>query len=138
MRGNGQHIVLIDDDADVHHAVRLMLEPEGYRVTCCSTGPEGLEVIRRERPDLVLLDVMLASPSEGFHLAYELKADDVLRHIPIVMISAIGQRVGLDYARELGTDYVKAEAFIDKPFDAARLRAVVREQISRARKEQAP
>ena len=72
---------------------------------------------------------MLATPSEGFHLAYELKRDDMLRTIPIIMISSIGQTMGMDYSKELGTDYVQADKWLDKPIDAATLRQAVKELI---------
>jgi CheY-like chemotaxis protein len=124
-----RHIVLIDDDPDVRDALKLMLEPLGYRLTCCSTGPQGLEAIRTSVPDLVLLDIMLASPSEGFHLAYELKLDDELATIPIIMISSIGETMGIDYARELGTDYIPAQRFLDKPLTAERVVRAIREVL---------
>ena len=125
----GEHIVLIDDDQDMHEAIKLILEPEGYRVSCYSTGPAGLEAVRRDKPDLLLLDIMLASPSEGFHLAYELKEDAILKELPVVMISAIGQTTGMDYAKELGTEYVRAEGFLEKPLDAQTLRATVKKVL---------
>jgi DNA-binding response OmpR family regulator len=86
---------------------------------------------RQFKPALILLDIMLSSPSEGFHLAYEIRQDPVLKATPIVMISAIGQTMGTDYAKEIGSDYVPAERFIDKPFDAAVLRAAVEEVLHR-------
>jgi CheY-like chemotaxis protein len=124
-----KNILLIEDDADMHEAVKLILEPEGYAVTCCSTGPAGLQQAHRMVPDLILLDIMLSSPSEGFHLAYEFRKDDVLRDIPIIMISAIGQTMGIDYSKELGTDYVQGDRWLDKPIDAATLRQAVKELI---------
>ena len=111
----GEHIEIIDDDPDVREALTLMLKPVGYRLTCCSTGSEGMAAIQAEPPDLILLDIMLASPTEGFHLAYELKKDEVTAKIPIIMISAIVQTMGMDYAKELGSDYVPVEKFLDKP-----------------------
>ena len=130
MSGNGKRILLIEDDVDMHTAVKMILEPEGYQVTCCLTGPAGLESMRAERPDLVLLDIMLSSPSEGFHLAYEMKADDTLKDIPVIMISAIGKKTGMDFARELGSDYVQAERFLEKPFDAQTLRDTVKKLLA--------
>jgi CheY-like chemotaxis protein len=126
-----KHILVIEDDLDMQHAIRAMLEPEGYRLTCCATGPAGLEVMRRDRPDLVLLDIMLASPTEGLHIAYEMRGDDLLRDIPIVMTSAIGQRMGLDVAREVGSDYVPADAYLEKPLKAAGVRETVRAVLTR-------
>jgi len=123
-------VLLIDDDADVHQVVKMILEPKGYKVQCALTGPSGLETARRMMPDVLLLDIMLDTPSEGFHIAYTLKNDDVLKGIPIVIISSIGKKMGIDYAKELGTDYVPASVFIDKPFDAETLLKAVNQALS--------
>jgi CheY-like chemotaxis protein len=126
---SGEHILVIDDDPDIREALIMILEPAGYRLTCCATGPEGLDALRADRPDLILLDVMLASPSEGFHVAHEIKNDPATGRIPIVMISAIGQTLGMDYAREMGSDYVSTEAFLEKPLEAESLLATVRDTL---------
>jgi CheY-like chemotaxis protein len=126
-------ILLIDDDADIHEAVRMILEPSGYKIECALTGPAGLEAARGHKPDLILLDIMLDSPSEGFHLAYELKKDDVLKTIPIIIISSIGKTMGMDYAKELGSDYVPVNMFLDKPFDAGTLRGAVQKALGGVR-----
>jgi DNA-binding response OmpR family regulator len=133
-----KHILLIEDDLDMQHAIRAMLEPEGCRVEIASTGPQGLAAMRRNPPDLLLLDIMLATPSEGFHIAYEMKADDVLRDIPIIMTSAIGHTMGMDFAKELGTDYVPADAFLEKPLSARVLRETVQEVLDRRRNTRDP
>ena len=75
MNPEGYSILLIEDDLDIHHAVRAMLPKPEFRVVCCNNGPTGLEALRRNPPDLVLLDIMLATPSEGFHICYEMKED---------------------------------------------------------------
>lgn len=123
-------ILLIDDDADIHQVVKMILEPLGYRVECALTGPAGLKAAHALKPDLILLDIMLDSPSEGFHLAYEFKRDDQLKSIPIVIISSVGRTMGIDYSKELGSDYVPVEKFLDKPFDAATLRSAVQEALA--------
>ncbi len=126
-------ILLIDDDQDMHDVVKMVLEPEGFQVRCAATGSSGLQALREIRPDLVLLDIMLETPSTGFHLAYELRRDEALKDIPIIMLSAVGRKMGMDYARELGSDYVPAEKFLDKPFDAKALRNAVHEVLDRVR-----
>ncbi len=128
---DSKKILLIDDDPDMHHAVLAMLGPKGFQVTCCLTGPEGVAAARKDKPDLILLDIMLSSPSEGFHLAYDLSKDDELKDVPIIMISAIGSMMGMDYARELGTDYIRAEKFLDKPIDAKTLLSAINEVLSK-------
>ncbi len=122
MATSGKHVVLIEDDTDMHDVIRMMLEPVGYTLTCCTTGQEGVDTVRRERPDVILLDIMLSSPTEGFHLAYEMKKDEVLKDTPIIIISSIGQKMGMDFAKELGSDYVPVELFLEKPLDTQRLR----------------
>jgi CheY-like chemotaxis protein len=127
----GEHLVIIDDDPDIRDALTMILESAGYRVTCCATGPEGLAAIRGNPPDLVILDIMLASPSEGFHVAHELRQDEVLSRIPIIMISAVGATMGMDYAKELGPDYAAAEKFLDKPLTAATVLRAVEETLGK-------
>ena len=126
-------ILLIDDDPDMHDAVRMILEPLGYHLTCCLSGPTGLEALRKAPPDLLLLDIMLASPSEGFRLAAEMKKDPALKEVPVIMISAIGQTMGMDFAKELGSDYVEADLFLEKPLSAAKLRQAVAQMLSQGR-----
>ena len=122
-----KHILVIDDDPDIHDAIKLILEPAGYEISCALSGPEGVDMLHSLKPDLLLLDIMLSSPSEGFHIAYELKQDEHLKTLPIIMISSIGQTMGMDFAKELGSDYIQADRFLDKPFDAATLRSAVDE-----------
>lgn len=134
MSGDGKDILLIDDDRDFQHVVRSILEPQGYQVRCASTLPEGREALAAGAPDLLLLDIMMASPSDGFHLAYEMKQDESLKDVPIIMISSISQTMGMDYAQELGSDYIPADRFIEKPIDAQTLRNVVEQTLTRLRK----
>ena len=127
MSGAGKKILLIDDDLDMHHAVRLILEPQGFQINCQVTGAAGLESVRQDVPNLILLDIMLASPSEGLELAAMLKNDPQLMNIPIIMISSISKLVGADLARQAGVDFVSAERFIEKPLEARTLLAAVQE-----------
>ena len=69
MTDQGARILLIDDDTDMHLVVEVMLADEGYQLTCCRTGGAGLEAMRRQRPDLILLDIMLSEPTEGLQVA---------------------------------------------------------------------
>ncbi len=128
----GEHIVIIDDDPDVREALTLMLEPPGYRITCCATGPEGVVAVLGLVPNLIMLDIMLASPSEGFHVAYELRRGQTTKMIPIIMISSIGQTMGLDYAKELGSEYMPADKFLEKPLTVETVLATVQEVLTAA------
>ena len=118
-------ILLIDDDPDIHLAVQMILETLGYKVACYQTGQAGLEAIRREPPDLVLLDIMLTHPSEGLQVACELRRDNHLKSIPLILMSSIGQSIGMEYGREVCPDAMSADMFLEKPFDAKTLREAV-------------
>ncbi len=118
-------ILLIDDDPDIHLAVRVMLESLGHTVACYQTGQAGLEAIRRDPPDLILLDIMLTHPSEGLQVACELRRDSRLKSIPLALVSSIGESIGMEYGREVCPDVMSADLFLEKPFDAATLRDAV-------------
>lgn len=125
-----KRILVIEDDRDMQEAIQDILASEEYDVECCSTGPAGLEALQKAPPDLLLLDIMLGTPSEGFHIAYKMRDDERLKHVPIIIISSIGERLGMDYVRELGTDYLPAESFLEKPLKANALRETVRRVLA--------
>ncbi len=128
-------ILLIDDDPDIHVAVQMILEPLGHHVDCHQTGQAGLEAIRRAPPDLVLLDIMLAHPSEGLQVACELRRDKYLKEIPLILMSSIGQSIGMEYGREVCPDAMSADMFLEKPFDAKALREAVSWILEQAQKQ---
>jgi CheY-like chemotaxis protein len=131
-------ITLIDDDPDVHLAVRMILEPQGHQLTCYQSGPAGLQAIRNDPPDLVLLDIMLTHPSEGLQIACEMRRDAHLKHIPLILLSAIGESVGMEYSRQTCPDAMPADLFVEKPFDAAALRDAVSWVLEQAHPDPLP
>jgi DNA-binding response OmpR family regulator len=93
-------ILVVDDEPDLLHAVRLYLEMEGYQVLTATNGEEALEKLRTKLPDLIVLDVMMPEMN-GFDVAAVLKNDPVTMDIPIVILSIVqdrdrGYRVGVD------------------------------------------
>lgn len=114
-------ILIIDDDPDMVLATRLCLEGAGHSVIEAGSGPEGLEKITQENPDLIVLDVMMDTTTEGFQLALKLRSEDpnsayaAYRNIPIIMLTAIHTtspvRLGPD------EEYLPVDAFVDKPID---------------------
>jgi two-component system alkaline phosphatase synthesis response regulator PhoP len=119
-------ILVVDDDPDIVEGFKLTLESAGYSVLSASNGQSGLELARKEKPDVILLDVMMATMSEGFHVAYELKQDPVLKNVPIIMITGVGKESGIDFAKEAGTDYIQADAFLEKPVEPKKLLETVK------------
>jgi CheY-like chemotaxis protein len=125
MNTQNRQILLIDDDPDMHLVMKMILEPEGYEVIYCRTGSEGMETMRRRPPDVVLLDIMLADPSEGLRVACEMRHDERLKGIPIIMISAIGEKIGQDYYSEVCPGTASGDLFLEKPFDPTTVREAV-------------
>ena len=110
-----KRILIVDDDPDVIESTKIVLESAGYSVAAAANGTEAMEQIEKHLPDLILLDAMMADPTEGFHLSYELHADAIYSSIPIIIVSGISEKTGFDFAKEKGTDYIKADDFLEKP-----------------------
>ncbi len=118
-------ILVIDDDPDTVLAVRMCLEDAGHDVLEAPGGKEGLELLQRDRPDLIILDVMMETETEGFQLALKLHSTDptselaAYRDIPILMLTAIHSTTPLRFEPDI--DYLPVELFIDKPVDPENL-----------------
>jgi CheY-like chemotaxis protein len=114
-------ILVIDDDPDVQLSVRLCLEKAGHTITEAKNGREGLEMIKAKRPELIILDVMMDTSTEGFQLALRLRNPDptselaAYRDIPILMLTSIHSTTPLRFEPDI--DYLPVELFVDKPID---------------------
>ena len=108
-------ILIVDDDADLVLANRLVLESAGYTVDEAANGAEGLEKLRTSLPDLVLMDVMMANPLDGYLTTQQIFDDESLRGVPIVMISSIATS---QYAASFPTNqFLNILEFVSKPID---------------------
>jgi class 3 adenylate cyclase len=110
-------ILVVDDNAANREMLGRRLQREGHRVQLAESGREALEVLRARRVDLVLLDVMMPQV-DGYEVLRQLKADETLRDIPVLMISAVDEIESVVRCIELG-----AEDYLPKPFDPILLRA---------------
>jgi CheY-like chemotaxis protein len=109
-------ILIIDDDPDITEAMTVVLENRGYEVASARDGTEGMARLREARPDLIILDVMMRTSQEGFELSRELKSNPQYRDIPILMLTAVKQKTGLDFKTEAGDQaWLPVEEFLDKP-----------------------
>lgn len=108
-------IMIIDDDIDLVEAMRLTLESAGFEVIDAQDGSKGLEMIRDKHPDLLILDVMMGSLDEGFHLAYSLRNDPETGDLPIIMVTAVGTQTGYHFDPARDEDFLPVDEFIEKP-----------------------
>jgi CheY-like chemotaxis protein len=110
-------ILIVDDDPDFVTICRMVLEAEGYEVLEAANGRQALEVLRQDRPDLVLLDVMMSTTLEGVDVSREMETDPELKDVPIIMVSSIATT---EYAAEFPDDeHIPIEGWISKPIQPA-------------------
>ncbi len=108
-------IMIIDDDIDLVEAMRITLETDNYEVIDAQEGQKGLEILKKEKPDLLILDVMMGSLDEGFHIAYQIRSDEEIKDIPILMITAVGAQTGFEFDKQRDEDFLPVNEFIEKP-----------------------
>lgn len=115
-------ILIVDDDADIVETMRIVLESKSYKVTSASNGKECVKRLKEEKPDLIILDVMMARKDEGFDVCREIKKDPQYKDIPILMLTALKEKTGFDFKKEAGDqDWLPVEEYIDKPIQPAQL-----------------
>ncbi len=120
-------ILVIDDDADLVESTSALLAAQGYEVSSALGAAEGRQAIRKQRPDLIVLDIMMETDTAGFDLAYALKEDPATRTLPIVILSSFQEHLaekGAAFEHVMGRDWPAAE-LLEKPIDPTRLAAVV-------------
>ena len=104
-------VVVIEDEPAMIQLVTLILENRGFQVLGASGGPEGLELIQAESPDLVLLDLMMPGMN-GWDVYQQMKADDAMKGIPVIVVTAKAQNID----KVLGLHIAKVQDYITKPF----------------------
>ncbi|MDT8379436.1 MAG: response regulator [Desulfotignum sp.] len=120
-----QHeILVVDDDRDIRDSLKIILEKNGYSVRLAANGKEALKQLEAGKPDLMILDVMMSTDTEGFDLAYALKNKPDFENLPIIMLTSF-----MDKVREEGPDqfqHIMGETWpvkwlFEKPIDSGRL-----------------
>jgi len=108
-------ILIIDDDPNFVEATKAILENKSYKVVAAYDKNEGIEKINSEKPDLILLDIMMKKLDDGFTICYKLKHDSELKKIPVLAISAITKETGLKFSSETDGEYFEADDYVEKP-----------------------
>jgi DNA-binding response OmpR family regulator len=121
-----KYVLIVDDDPDLVETVGMLLESKGFEVGKAYDGIEGEESIKKRRPDVVILDVMMPRKN-GYELCKELKANTWTQEIPVILLTAVGEAVPTTSYSHAEGMAIEAEDFIPKPVDAPTLvEAVVR------------
>lgn len=110
-------ILLVDDDPDFLEMQAAVLENHGYIVLTASSAHEGLEKVRGEMPDLIVLDLMMEKHDAGFSFSKKIKSDPLFKKIPILMVTAVADATGYRFSMEQDGYWMKTDEFLDKPVD---------------------
>ncbi len=125
-------ILIVDDDLDFTKALQVTLESEQYTVVTAVDRTEGMEKIRAEKPDLLILDVMMSTWQDGFEMSRELKKHTQFKDMPILMLTAVEKRSGIGFKSTAGDPtWLPVDAFLDKPVEPEILLAEVKKLLSK-------
>lgn len=128
----GKKILVVDDEPDMVEMLELILKSASYEVIAAYDGQEGVEKAKAERPDAIILDLMMPR-KDGFQACKELKGDPATAEIPVLVLTAISEKLShTKYAKSMGLE-LEAEDYIDKPVDAQVLLARLEKLLRRSR-----
>lgn len=123
-------ILVVDDDPDLVESVTMILEKKHHDVIAAYGGVEGLEKARKERPDAIILDVMMPDKN-GYEVCRELKADPQYRDIPILLLTAVASKISTTtYTHRQGME-TEADDYVDKPVEPTELVRLVERLLAR-------
>ncbi|OFY68134.1 MAG: hypothetical protein A2V64_07845 [Bacteroidetes bacterium RBG_13_43_22] len=127
-----QKILIIEDDTDLIAAIAKILENKGYNAVCAYDPEEGFEKLKKDKPDLIILDVMFGSKGEskGFDFAQKLKYEKQFSDIPILMMTAINtEKPFYNFSPDTDGEFLPVDAFLDKPVKSEELYSKVEELL---------
>jgi DNA-binding response OmpR family regulator len=127
-----KRILIVDDDQDYGDALKIVLENNGYEVNHVLNIRDGQKALEGEKPNLIILDVMMDRHTDGFDLCYKLKHDEACRTIPIMMVTAVTEKTGFKFSPETDGEYLEADAYVAKPIPVVELLSRVNKMIGGA------
>jgi two-component system, OmpR family, alkaline phosphatase synthesis response regulator PhoP len=124
-------VLMIDDDAEFIDAITNILDAKGYDVVSAADGKDGIAKAKQEKPDIILLDVMMTTKSEGFDVARELSKDANLKNTPVVMLTGVRKEMNLPFGFEPDPDWLPVTVFLEKPVKPETLLKTIEENIKK-------
>jgi CheY-like chemotaxis protein len=128
-------ILVVDDDPDIVETMKIILEANSYQVFTAGSGTECLNKIKKVNPDLIILDVMMDTITEGFQVSYQLRNPDPnseyakYAKIPILMLTGIGEKTKMKFSPQTDGDYLPVDDFVEKPIQSQILLEKVRKLL---------
>jgi len=122
-------ILVIDDDHEFVEAMTNVLDAQGYDVNSAPNGKIGIAKAKELNPDMILLDVMMTTKSEGFDVARELHKDDKLKSVPVILITGVRREMSLPFGFESDETWLPVKGVLEKPVKPEVLLRTVAENI---------
>ena len=122
-------VLMIDDDPEFIEAISNVLDAKGYEVISASNGKDGVEKAKAENPDIILLDVMMTTESEGFDVAREMHKDESVKNIPIIILTGIRKAMSLPFGFEPDETWLPVKEVLEKPVKPEVLLKAIEENI---------
>jgi two-component system, OmpR family, alkaline phosphatase synthesis response regulator PhoP len=129
--GEKAKILLVDDDADFRKSTGDLLEAHGYEVISAADGASGLDKALKERPNLMVLDVMMATETEGFDVARKIPEAKELQKMPVILVTGIRKEMKLGFAFEPDETWLPVQRVMEKPIEPARFLAVIEKLLQK-------
>jgi CheY-like chemotaxis protein len=114
-------VLIVDDDPDFHESVRSFLQSAGYSIVSAYSEQEGLQLARREKPDVILVDIIMQTTTDGFDFCREVRRDPELKHTPLLGVSAIEKVIGVPYPPDMDPSLFPVDAYLSKPVTPEKL-----------------
>ena len=123
-------IIIVDDNTDYLFTMKTFLTRNGYDVATAPDGQKGMDLIREERPDLIMLDVMMESTFSGFDVCRQIRNDTELKKTPIIGITGMAEEIGVAFNKDDDSEYFSPDAFFDKPVNKEALLKTIHDLLS--------
>ena len=124
-------VLIVDDNPDFVFATETFLRRNGFETIAARNGKEGLELAEQDRPDVIVLDVMMENLFSGLEICKRLRLNSELRHIPIIGVSGIGDELDVHLSRWGDNEYFPVDEYYEKPLDREKLLESIRLRIKR-------
>lgn len=135
---NKPKILLVDNDVDFVDLNKAVLENNGFEVVTAFSAREGIDKVKVEHPDLIVLDLMMEKHDAGFSFAKQIKADPIFKRIPILMLTSVAEVTGFGFSQELDGYWMKTDDYAEKPIMPDELIRRVRALLEKSKGKEQP
>ena len=122
-------ILIVDDDDEYVESNKELLEASGYEVLTAHNGKDGLDLAKKEKPDLMILDVMMATNTEGFEVARKIPRSPELKNMQILLVTGVRQEMDLPFKVEPDDTWLPVDKVFEKPIEPQKLLDEIKKRI---------